>query len=177
MTNRKILDLPPFYSHHSTMTNFAPRGLRQIALLAAGALAGCSTPTQSIVQVAPDTYVVTVKNRTSIFASEAPNLRAQAVGEAMDFAESKGKVAVPATLSGDTVSAIGDWSKVEYRFTLVDKDDPRARQTSIASGRNSAVEKDDVYAELTKLDDLRKKGVLTEAEFQSEKQKLLNRPK
>ncbi|MCW0453237.1 hypothetical protein NB721_002323 [Xanthomonas sacchari] len=33
----------------------------------------------------------------------------------------------------------------------------------------------DLYAELLKLDDLRKKGLLTEAEFQAQKAKLLSR--
>jgi hypothetical protein len=34
---------------------------------------------------------------------------------------------------------------------------------------------DDLYAELVKLDDLRKKGILTDDEFQAEKKKLLSR--
>jgi hypothetical protein len=33
---------------------------------------------------------------------------------------------------------------------------------------------DDLYTELTKLDDLRKKGILTDEEFQAQKKKLLN---
>ncbi|WP_254461228.1 SHOCT domain-containing protein [Xanthomonas sacchari] len=33
----------------------------------------------------------------------------------------------------------------------------------------------DLYAELLKLDDLRKKGLLTDAEFQAQKAKLLSR--
>ena len=37
--------------------------------------------------------------------------------------------------------------------------------------------KPDLYTELTKLDDLRKKGLITDAEFESEKQKLLSRAK
>ena len=34
----------------------------------------------------------------------------------------------------------------------------------------------DIYAELVKLDDLRKRGILTAAEFEAQKQKLLNGP-
>ena len=33
---------------------------------------------------------------------------------------------------------------------------------------------DDLYAQLTKLDDLRKKGILTDEEFQAEKKKILS---
>jgi hypothetical protein len=35
----------------------------------------------------------------------------------------------------------------------------------------------DLYTELIKLDDLRKRGILTEEEFQAEKKKVLNRSK
>lgn len=34
--------------------------------------------------------------------------------------------------------------------------------------------KNDVYTELTKLDDLRKKGIITDAEFEIQKKKILN---
>jgi hypothetical protein len=34
-----------------------------------------------------------------------------------------------------------------------------------------------LYTELTKLDELRKKGILTDAEFEARKQKLLNEAK
>jgi len=163
------------------MTRLTPWWLRLTSLfllaVLAGVFTGCSTPVQGIVQVSPDTYLVTVQKRTGIFSNEVPNLKAQAISESMDFAESKGKAAVPANLTEDTFSMIGDYSKIEYRFKLVDKDDPRVKRTSIATGRDSVVVKDDVYVELSKLDALRKKGILTEAEFQSEKQKLLNRPK
>ena len=39
--------------------------------------------------------------------------------------------------------------------------------------KDKSDQKKDVYAELIKLDDLRKRGILTEAEFQTQKQKLL----
>ncbi len=60
-----------------------------------------------------------------------------------------------------------------YQFKLVDKGDPRAKRTPA----DDAGKKQDVYAELTKLDDLRKKGILTQAEFDSEKKKLLAQPR
>ncbi len=163
------------------MSRLTPRWLRNISciLLTAPAVVftGCSTPGPGVVQISPDTYVVRMQNRNGIFVTDEPNLKAQAVGQAMDFAESRGKVALPVTMSEDTVTGLTDWSKIEYRFKLVDKSDPRAKQTTIATGRDGVDKKDDVYAELMKLDELRKKGILTEAEFTSEKQKLLNRPK
>ena len=38
-----------------------------------------------------------------------------------------------------------------------------------------AAASDDFYAELLKLDDLRKKGILTEKEFEAQKKKVLKR--
>lgn len=40
--------------------------------------------------------------------------------------------------------------------------------------KDASVKSKDVYAELVKLDDLRKKGLLNEAEFESQKKKLLD---
>ena len=46
--------------------------------------------------------------------------------------------------------------------------------TGVSSDTNQAVETKDVYAKLQELDDLRQKGILTDAEFESEKKKLLD---
>jgi hypothetical protein len=78
------------------------------------------------------------------------------------------------------------------QFRVVDKDDPEARRTSLTPRPNVVVEKDekisadinsnqpvskqtDLYTEIMKLDDLRKKGLLTDAQFEVQKQKLLDR--
>lgn len=77
----------------------------------------------------------------------------------------------------------------EYQFRLVDKTDFRAPGSGLVArsdvvienkivhgtdtGGNPIKESKDVYAELLKLDDLRKKGILTESEFQIQKERLL----
>lgn len=73
---------------------------------------------------------------------------------------------------------------------MVDKDDPEAKRTSLVQRADLVIEKSekisadvrtkedkapDLYAELTKLDDLRKRGILTEDEFAVQKKKLLER--
>ncbi|MXV08448.1 SHOCT domain-containing protein [Xanthomonas sp. LMG 9002] len=90
-------------------------------------------------------------------------------------------------------SGPGQWPYVEYQFRLVPQvsDEtvglqPRAdMQIEInASAKSPAATGDaphafgaqlDLYTELLKLDDLRKKGLLTDAEFQAQKAKLLSR--
>ena len=72
---------------------------------------------------------------------------------------------------------------------MVDKADADARRVRLTKEPDSVTEqrvkidvnqaqseqKPDVYAELIKLDDLRKRGIITEAEFEQQKQKLLSR--
>ena len=73
---------------------------------------------------------------------------------------------------------------------MVDKDDPEAKRTSLVPRADLVIEKTerisadvrtkedkahDLYVELTKLDDLRKKGILTEEEFVAQKKRLLEK--
>ena len=43
--------------------------------------------------------------------------------------------------------------------------------------KNDPSKQPDMYTEIMKLDDLRKKGLITDAEFEQQKQKLLNQSK
>jgi hypothetical protein len=77
----------------------------------------------------------------------------------------------------------------EYQFRLVDKDDPRAAGGGLIPRADVVVENKiempqsgaakaqaapkDVYSELIKLDDLRKKGIISDAEFEARKTKIL----
>ena len=81
----------------------------------------------------------------------------------------------------------------QYQFRVVDKDDPEYARVSLVpradlttdedidididldDEMNSGKEKDtDIYNELIKLEDLRQRGILTDAEFQTQKEKVLN---
>jgi hypothetical protein len=103
------------------------------------------------------------------------------------FAASKGKVAVPIAAT-ETPAAPGRMPTFEYQFRLVDKDDPSASGAALIPRADVVVEmpapsnppaaapekkSKDVYTELLKLDDLRKRGLLTDAEFEAQKRKLL----
>jgi hypothetical protein len=76
-------------------------------------------------------------------------------------------------------------------FRVVDSCDPEVRRTSLVPRPNVVIEKTeqasvdvrkkdqterpkDIYAELVKLQDLRKRGILTETEFDAQKRKLLS---
>src|SRR5262249_26465499 len=104
-------------------------------------------------------------------------------------AESKGKVAIPVA-SKETPAVPGrSMPNFEYQFRLVAKDDPRASGAALVPRADVVIEskvdpvptaslKDpppshDLYNELLKLDDLRKRNILTESEFEAQKQRLL----
>ena len=120
-------------------------------------------------------------------------MKAEVYREANAFAESKGKVAITISTKEAPV-AWGRYAFFELRFRLVDKNDPEAKGTALVPLPDVVIEKTervntdlhtkdetekppDLYAEIMKLDDLRKKGLITDAEFEAQKQKLLNSAK
>lgn len=161
-----------------------------ICLFAIALLTGCSNP--GIVQLSPDTYMLSRADRAGIFGNTAA-LKAGVIKDANEFAKSKGKVAIPLA-TRETPVYPGHFATVEYQFRVVDKNDPEAERTSLVPRADVVIEKTekitadvhtkdgtskgvDLYSELTKLDDLRKKGIITDAEFDTEKKKLLKKSK
>ena len=104
-------------------------------------------------------------------------MKAEVHREANAFAESKGKMAVTISTNEAPV-AFGKYAFYELRFRLAEKNDPEVLNPVAAKSPQpsaNAEKPSDLYAELTKLDELRKKGLLTDAEFEAEKKKLLAR--
>jgi len=151
--------------------------------------AGCQSP--GIVQLSPDTYMITKEDHGGIFAFKRGGLKTDAIREANAFAESKDKIAIPISTKEHPVGVLGDWASVEYQFKVVDKNDPEARRTALVPRADVVIEKNetinanlrtkdetekrpDLYTEIMKLDDLRKKGLISDAEFEAQKQKLLS---
>jgi len=168
--------------------NTVPHLIR--ALLAACLLlAGCASP--GVMQLSTDTYVISKSSAAGAFTNMA-KLRASAIQEANAFAESKGKVAV--AMGAREVVPTHGFPSYEYQFRLLDKNDPRAQGVSLDPRADVVIEKHetvrrdvtttdktetkpDVYAEIMKLDDLRKRGLITDAEFETQKQRILAQAK
>lgn len=151
-----------------------------------------------VVQLSPDTYMISKADKGGIFGGGLPKLKAAVIKQANEFAARQGKVAIPL---GSSERPMGNgpaqWATFEYQFRVVDKDDPEAQRTSLAPVPNTVVtiqnspaptppagpmpqtagtdRIDDLYTQLTKLDDLRKRGIISEAEFETEKRKLLEK--
>lgn len=170
--------------------------IKATTLVSALAIAGCANP--PIIPISNDTYMLSKEDHAGIFGSMA-KLKADVITEANQFAESKGKIAVPISVREKPVgNSPGDWATFEYQFKLVDKDSrergdstintnrkvmPVRPNVSVQSSENISADinvksqdhvKPDMYSELVKLDDLRKRGIISEAEFQTQKAKLLS---
>lgn len=155
------------------------------AAVGLASMLGCANPT--IVQMSQDTYFLSRADHAGIFGNAAA-MKADVLREAQEFAASKGKVVVPVTLN-TTPNGPGHFATVEYQFKLVEPGSPEAARSTMAPVPTTRIDsrvittpapaapapqaKPDVYGELLKLDDLRKRGVLTDAEFEAQKRKLL----
>jgi len=139
-----------------------------------------------IVQLSADTYLAIRTSRAGMFGSMA-GLKAATIREANEFAAAHRKTIIPISTQERPAGRPGEWPTVEYQFRLVAKDDPAAAngvalvpRPDVVVETNShtdtkAVEekKPDLYTELTKLDELRKRGLLTDQEFEEQKRRLL----
>ena len=160
-------------------------------LVLAISASGCAT-NQGVVKLGPDTYTLYKEDHAGIFGN-ATSLRNEVIGEANAFAEGQGKIAIPiAAKTHHTTGRPADWETFEYQFRLIDKNDSTTRRThlipnsdvvadetgkvvTVAEIKNQSEKSVDVYSELTKLDELRKKGIISEAEFEAQKRKVLER--
>lgn len=153
-------------------------------------LSGCasvvdSIPDEQILNVSGNVYEIIDVDKRGIFGSES-SLIDGVVNQANEFAETKSKVANPLAARIHRVGILGDWAWFCYKFALVDKNTPDSfrKLTDITIERDARLSTEfyinrhkteikSVSEEIIKLDELRKKGLLTDAEFTAQKKKLL----
>ena len=144
-----------------------------------------------VIQISPDTYMISKADHGGIFGGGLPKLKATVIKQANEFAASQGKIAIPLASSERPMgNGPAQWATFEYQFRVVDKTDPEAKRTSLAARPDTVISientqpqqitspagdgrVDDLYSKLIKLDDLRKRGLISDAEFEAEKRKLL----
>lgn len=154
------------------------------------AMAGCAT-NPGIVKTGSDTYTLYKVDHGGIFGN-AELLRNDVIAEANAFAESQGKIALPVAAKSHHMSGLpADFASFEYQFRLIDKNDHTTIRTHLIPGSDVVVDDAgkvvggthtksqsekpmDRYDELNKLDDLRKRGVISEVEFEAQKKKILH---
>ena len=162
---------------------------KSAALASLLALAACASA--DIVPMGTDTCMISQTSAGGVFTNMG-TLKAEVMQRANSFAESKGKVAIPVAAREQAAIPGIRMPNFEYQFRLVDRSDPRATGVGLLKSPDVLIENrgqapsvvvvpqskeparsPDVYTELLKLDDLRKRGIITEAEFEAQKRRLL----
>ncbi len=147
-------------------------------------LAGCAS-NSGIIPIGKDTYMASRQAATGF--SGSGTLKAEAFQEASQYCANLGKsLQIVNTHEASPPYIFGNFPKAEIQFMCLDAKDaelgrPKLRKEADTvievkkevRTKNESVTSKDVYADLLKLDDLRKKGIITEAEFDAQKKKLL----
>ncbi len=108
----ELIDRLPPVSRSVAKSRKQIRALAAIAL--ACALGGCANP--GIVQISPNTYLLSKSSAAGAFANTA-KLKADVVREANEFAAAQGKVLIPISLNENRPSA--GFPSCEYQFMAV----------------------------------------------------------
>lgn len=168
-----------------------------LVTLVAATTSGALARKPEIVQVTSNTYMIFKEDHKGIFGSLA-KMKIAIIKQANEFAAGQGMVLVPISCREKPLGqGPAQWATFEYQFKLVPKSDPEAkRAASLGScpdvvvqstqsvtadvtlrgegqGEMAAAEPADLYADLLRLEDLRKREILSAAEFESQKRVLL----
>jgi hypothetical protein len=149
-----------------------------------------------------NTYSITVE-ASNAFHRDLDKLKEEATDLASKYCADQGKQMKLVSLTGKVPMFAMGYAKAKIVFKALGPGDPELAMPVAADGSVAApapavyasapaayaaapaayaapaplphLSTDELYAELVKLDDLRKKGILTDDEFQAEKKKLLSR--
>lgn len=164
-----------------------------LRLACAAALAVClhSPANADVVELSPDTYFISRTSWAGVFVNMS-KLKAAVIREANEFARRQGKIAIPIS-ANEHPPVPGRLPYFEYQFRVVAADDPEAQRTSLVPRPDLVIEDNhkidadihtktepaspDLYTQLLKLDDLHKRGILTDEEFEAQKKKVLEASK
>jgi hypothetical protein len=171
------------------------------AFLAGIALAGCAStsavaPAPQALAMGNNTYSITRVAKHAL-DRDIDALKAQAMDDATRFCAARGKQLKVVSMTAEKPWITFGYCKAKIVFKALNAGDaeltgepapvasserptytavsPQPAPAPTVVAPEKLVTTGDLYAALMQLDDLRKKGILTEEEFQSEKQKVLRR--
>ena len=148
------------------------------------AATGHGKETDGIVALGDDTYALT-RTASTGWARDTGKLKARALEEAAQFCAKRNKEmkVLSTTTDKPSVPLMGiAYAKVVFK--ALDANDPELHEPVMATSPDGVTQvgtvaphpktkTDILYSDLTKLDELRKRGLLTEEEFQARRKKLL----
>ncbi|HEX3731144.1 MAG TPA: SHOCT domain-containing protein [Opitutaceae bacterium] len=147
-------------------------------------LAGCAGTSQTTASA--DGSFTLVRQAGTGFDRDSDVLKEQVRQDAEKFCAARGKQLKIVSLTAEKPLYLTGYVSAKIVFQALDAADPRLREPAAgpapmaAPGGATAVAPaatipNDLYTQLLQLDDLRKRGILTEEEFQAEKKKVLAR--
>lgn len=159
------------------------------------AVSGRADQNPEIVPLGHDTYALTRWAETG-FARNTEKLKTQALEDAAAYcAKLHKELKVVSTTTARPLVPLTGFANAKVVFMALDATDPRLHAPVAASEPGAVMPEsvpgaampaaaeaaapkdatDTLYSDLMKLDDLRKRGILTEEEFQAQKKKLLEK--
>ena len=143
-------------------------------------LGGAHASISKLEPMGDNTYRITRQASTGLTRDTA-TLKAEALADATKYCADKGKQLKVVAYSEERPFYTLGFSKAMIVFKALEAGDAELTSEPPAPVATTALEKvsgpGDLYTELLKLDDLRKKGILTDKEFEAEKKKVLRRSK
>jgi Short C-terminal domain len=137
-------------------------------------------PAPKVVELGNNTYSVTATANDK-FTRNTDKLKDQAGEVANEYCAKQGKhLKIISVKENKGLYLVGDYASATIIFKALDLADPEmSAQTggAKADSPGAPVTNEQLYADLLRLDDLHKKGILTDAEFAAEKKKVLERSK
>lgn len=135
-------------------------------------LVGCAS-NSGVVPIGDDMFMVSRQAATGF--SGLGTLKADALQEANQYCVAQNKMAqVISATEAEPPFILGNFPKADVQFRCVDAALKHSDDISADSKSTDQPEdRNDVYGQIEMLDDLRDRGILTDAEFDAEKKKLL----
>lgn len=143
-------------------------------------------PNPEIVPLGHDTYALT-RWASNGFTRNTEKLKAQALEDAAAYcAKLHKELKVVSTAANRPAVPLTGFASAKVVFKALDASDPELRAPvpapalvaappAVAENATPRTETDVLYKDLTELDDLRKRGLLTEEEFQAKRRKLVEK--
>ena len=154
-----------------------------VSLVVANSAMASKAP--EVTQTGDKTYTIEKQAKTG-FNRDVDEMKDSVLKQATAFCTEKRKQIRVLSLTGSKPKLMfTGYTKATIVFQALDADDPELHMPVPAVAADgtpvaapvAATPTDELYNELTKLDDLRKRGILTDDEFQAQKKKVLDRSK
>jgi len=138
-----------------------------------------------VVPLGDNTYSITV-SATNKFTRNTAKLKATGIEAATQFCAKEGKqFKLVSVDESKSMYLVGNMAATKITFKALNPGDPElaaapvetAKPAATPVAKPAATPTDALYDELMKLEELRKKGVLTDEEFTAQKKKVLERSK